>query len=394
MDVGAILREARLQAGLSPEDISQRTKIHPAKIEALEASAFESLPQGIYLDGLVRAYTAEVGLDGRELVARLRETLVNTPSSDVTAFDEFPSEEGLPDDRIPAPAHHDVSPYHDVSPHIVVPAEPVAHPTPKPHAISDIGDTPLDIGDTPLDIGERPPLDTDVVLVPAQRQRRRVSGLLIPALVLIASVGLGAWLYDRSRPFAEREQTDVPALAPRADSDATGTTPSDPSGTDATRTTRDPGDNPADAVRADGGASTSAHHTSETPPSPSPAAPAPPAPRTPATVAPGAPDASAAHVSHPAHPSHPTHPSHPAHPAHPAHLAHLELCPASGPSTRASNRAVFLPMRACSSATVSSCSNPAIASPARASKRWRTGGRSASRPRRQSSSAAQSKATG
>ena len=60
---------------MTREAVSQSTKIQLAKIEALEANAFERLPDGIYLDGLIRAYANEVGLDGSEMVARL----VTTP---------------------------------------------------------------------------------------------------------------------------------------------------------------------------------------------------------------------------------------------------------------------------------------------------------------------------
>ena len=44
MDVGRELREARLRAGLSREQISQSTKIQLPKIEALEHNDFTQLP--------------------------------------------------------------------------------------------------------------------------------------------------------------------------------------------------------------------------------------------------------------------------------------------------------------------------------------------------------------
>lgn len=60
MRVGAELRQARERAGLSSEQIAERTKIQLYKIEALENDNFERLPDGIYLDGVVRAYAHEV----------------------------------------------------------------------------------------------------------------------------------------------------------------------------------------------------------------------------------------------------------------------------------------------------------------------------------------------
>src|SRR5688572_12453374 len=71
MGIGNQLRQARRQAGLSPEEIAERTKVKLEKIEALEQEAFEYLPHGIYLDGIVRAYAQEVGVDPAVAVAQL-----------------------------------------------------------------------------------------------------------------------------------------------------------------------------------------------------------------------------------------------------------------------------------------------------------------------------------
>ena len=72
MTVGTELKQARENAGLSPEQISERTKIQLYKIDSLENSTFELLPQGIYLDGIVRAYAQQVGIDPEPLVERVR----------------------------------------------------------------------------------------------------------------------------------------------------------------------------------------------------------------------------------------------------------------------------------------------------------------------------------
>jgi len=106
MDVGTELKAARQRAGLSREQISQRTKIQVAKIEALEQNAFDRLPTGIYLDGIVRAYAHEVGLnDSDRLVsdARAAAIMSGSPSSHTDgladlapagddAIDHFPAE--------------------------------------------------------------------------------------------------------------------------------------------------------------------------------------------------------------------------------------------------------------------------------------------------------------
>ena len=72
MTVGTELKQGREKAGLSPEQISERTKIQLYKIDALEHNTFELLPQGIYLDGIVRAYASEVGIDPDRMVERVR----------------------------------------------------------------------------------------------------------------------------------------------------------------------------------------------------------------------------------------------------------------------------------------------------------------------------------
>ena len=65
---GAELKQAREHAGLLAEQIADRTKIKLHKIIALEEGDFDSLPQGIYLDGIVRAYAREVKIDPEPIV--------------------------------------------------------------------------------------------------------------------------------------------------------------------------------------------------------------------------------------------------------------------------------------------------------------------------------------
>lgn len=72
MAVGTELRQARERAGLSIEEIGRRTKIQLYKIEALEHGDYDRLPQGIYLDGIVRSYSHEVMVDPEAMVNRVR----------------------------------------------------------------------------------------------------------------------------------------------------------------------------------------------------------------------------------------------------------------------------------------------------------------------------------
>ena len=71
MAIGLLLRQAREQAGLSAAEISERTRIQRYKIEALESGNFYLLPDGVYLDGIVRAYARELALEAEPLIERL-----------------------------------------------------------------------------------------------------------------------------------------------------------------------------------------------------------------------------------------------------------------------------------------------------------------------------------
>lgn len=67
-DVSGRLRAAREQAGLSLEDISVRTKIKPAFLQAIEQGAFERLPGAFFARAFVRTYAREVGVPPDEIV--------------------------------------------------------------------------------------------------------------------------------------------------------------------------------------------------------------------------------------------------------------------------------------------------------------------------------------
>jgi transcriptional regulator with XRE-family HTH domain len=69
---GYMLREARLKAGRSIEEIARRTKIPVGHLERLESGDSSSLPADVFVCGFLRAYAREVGLDGEEAVARYR----------------------------------------------------------------------------------------------------------------------------------------------------------------------------------------------------------------------------------------------------------------------------------------------------------------------------------
>jgi transcriptional regulator with XRE-family HTH domain len=70
MTVGAELVQARQRLGLSPEDLSSRTKISVERLVAIEQMDGEHLPTFLYLKGFLRAYAIEVGLDPDDVTSR------------------------------------------------------------------------------------------------------------------------------------------------------------------------------------------------------------------------------------------------------------------------------------------------------------------------------------
>lgn len=87
-NTGRELRDAREQAGLSAEMVAQRTKFKLYRIVALDNGDFANLPEGTYLDAIVRAYALEVGIDPEQMVERVRAERGKRPGDAPTAGHE------------------------------------------------------------------------------------------------------------------------------------------------------------------------------------------------------------------------------------------------------------------------------------------------------------------
>lgn len=70
MTLGATLRHARENKGLTCDDVARATRIPLRMIVAIEKEDWGKLPGGIFTRGYVRAYAREVGLEGEALVAQ------------------------------------------------------------------------------------------------------------------------------------------------------------------------------------------------------------------------------------------------------------------------------------------------------------------------------------
>ncbi len=69
---GEDMRDAREAAGLSLEELAQRTRVPRRHLQALEEGRFSALPGITYCAGFSRAYARAVGLDEAALVAKVR----------------------------------------------------------------------------------------------------------------------------------------------------------------------------------------------------------------------------------------------------------------------------------------------------------------------------------
>lgn len=99
MDVGSELRRAREHRGLSIDDLSNRTKISPSSLRAIEQNDAGRLPAAIFTRGFLKAYAREVRLDPEDIAHRFVAQFV--PPEDETVAG---TEQGYVDDsRQPAP---------------------------------------------------------------------------------------------------------------------------------------------------------------------------------------------------------------------------------------------------------------------------------------------------
>ena len=87
-DFGQKLRAARERRGVSLRDISERTKLSVATIEALERNDVSRLPGGIFARAFLRAYAAEVGLDQEATVREFIERFNVEPAPSSVVVDD------------------------------------------------------------------------------------------------------------------------------------------------------------------------------------------------------------------------------------------------------------------------------------------------------------------
>lgn len=71
MSFGSDLQQQRERSGVTLEAVAASTKVPPRHLEALEADAWQELPGGVFIRGMVRSYCDVLGLDTTEWLERL-----------------------------------------------------------------------------------------------------------------------------------------------------------------------------------------------------------------------------------------------------------------------------------------------------------------------------------
>jgi cytoskeletal protein RodZ len=79
LDIGATLKIAREQQGISLDDAAEATKLRSSYLVALEEEAFERLPGPTYARGFLRSYAEYLGLDPQILIDEFNVRFASAP---------------------------------------------------------------------------------------------------------------------------------------------------------------------------------------------------------------------------------------------------------------------------------------------------------------------------
>jgi len=239
VSVGEALAEARSRAGLSVDELSERTKIRGTVIRCIEQDDYDACGGDVFVRGYVRALASAVGIDARPLIREYDQARTDTsgdtfahvarvahpvpPSGpDVTAADvpvaaagsAGTSDATAADLRLPAvhtaspsspsgPADPDVTsadlPAVSADPAITVFDLPVVTEDPAP-TVDDLPVIPPEPAGPPVRRGDLPGSWTPVP-PPARgrrhtksRDRRRVARIAVPVVLVLAAAGVASGL--------------------------------------------------------------------------------------------------------------------------------------------------------------------------------------------------------
>jgi Helix-turn-helix domain len=236
VSVGETLAEARSRAGLSVDELSERTKIRGTVIRCIEQDDYDACGGDVFVRGYVRALASAVGIDARPLIREYDKARTDTsgdtfahvarvahpvpPSGpDVTAADvpvaaagsAGASDATAADLRLPAahtaspsgPADPDVTsadlPAVSADPAVTVFDLPVVTEDPTP-TVDDLPVIPPEPTGPPVQHGD-PPRSWTPVPPPARgrrrarsRDRRRVARFAVLIVLVLAAAGVASGL--------------------------------------------------------------------------------------------------------------------------------------------------------------------------------------------------------
>ncbi|MEM7646751.1 MAG: helix-turn-helix domain-containing protein [Pseudomonadota bacterium] len=90
--VGEFLKSARLEQGFSIEDMAEKTKIHPEKLNAIEEGLSEKLPAKVFALGLIKSYARALKVSGDEINQLCDEAFAPQADAVTTLSEEAPSQ--------------------------------------------------------------------------------------------------------------------------------------------------------------------------------------------------------------------------------------------------------------------------------------------------------------
>jgi len=197
VSVGEALAEARSRAGLSVDELSERTRIRTAVIRCIERDDYDVCGGDVFVRGYVRALAGAVGIDARPLIREYnRAHAESSGEANVTHVARIsdqvpPSDPGVTAAGLPAaPA-----------------ADPDVTAADLPVIDGEIGATAADfalfpagpdvtVDDLPVVSEDPAPTVSDLPVIPAGRTRGRhpVARVAVPAALVIAAAGVAAGL--------------------------------------------------------------------------------------------------------------------------------------------------------------------------------------------------------
>ncbi|MEI3610860.1 helix-turn-helix domain-containing protein [Pseudogracilibacillus sp. SO30301A] len=86
MEIGEILREARLAKNLSLDDVQEMTKIQKRYLAAIEQDEFHALPGRFYARAFIKEYAQAVGLDPTEVLQDFDEDKIQTEEEQTVQY--------------------------------------------------------------------------------------------------------------------------------------------------------------------------------------------------------------------------------------------------------------------------------------------------------------------